>query len=375
MPANRHAALWKLVGAAGVYAVYRALAAARRRWDFRGRVVAITGASRGLGLVMARQLADEGAHLAICARHAKELDRATRELRGRGAAVLGATCDVTRPHEVRSFFDQVAQELGLVDALINNAGIIQVGPLDTMTGEDFAEAMAVHFAAPLATMQQVIPQMRRRGEGRIVNIASIGGELAVPHLLPYCASKFALVGLSDGFRAELRRHGVYVTTVCPGLMRTGSHRRAWFKGRHRAEYAWFSLGASAPLVAMNAERAARQILRACRYGRAHVTLSPQAKAAACLNALAPELTADIAAVAARIMPQPGGVGTQAVEGRHCASGWSPSVATLLGERAAMRNNEMGDEMAADARRSVEAREQAFASRRDFHETAPWGSSS
>jgi short-subunit dehydrogenase len=190
-------------------------------------------------------------------------------------------------------------------------------------------------------MREAIPDMRQRGEGRIVNISSIGGLVSVPHLAPYCASKFALVALSDGFRAELARDGVYVTTVCPGLMRTGSHVRAWFKGDPRLEYAWFSFGGSAPVLSMSAERAARQIIRACRYGRARATLSLPAKLAAAANALAPELTADLARLAAGCLPDGGENPAPAVEGRNATSAWSPSLATALGDRAASRNNELG----------------------------------
>jgi short-subunit dehydrogenase len=182
--------------------------------------------------------------------------------------------------------------------------------------------------------------MRRRRAGRIVNISSIGGKMAVPHMLPYCASKFALTGLSESLRTELAKDGVYVTTVCPGMMRTGSPRRAWFKGRHREEYAWFSISGSLPLMSMNAERAAEQIIDACRYGRANATLSLPAKAAVAATALAPELVADVKSLVARLLPKPGGVGSKAVEGAESTSAWSPSWLTLLGERAALANNEL-----------------------------------
>jgi NAD(P)-dependent dehydrogenase (short-subunit alcohol dehydrogenase family) len=139
--------------------------------------------------------------------------------------------------------------------------------------------------------------------------------------------------------AELARDGVFVTTVCPGLMRTGSHRHALFKGKHRDEYAWFSIAASAPLFAMGAERAASQVINAVRFGRAHVTLSIAAKLAAAANVLAPELIADTASLASRLLPERGGIGQRAVEGEQSTSKWSPSLATLLGERAAVRNNQ------------------------------------
>src|SRR5204863_5194639 len=123
---------------------------------------------------------------------------------------------------------------------------------------------------PLFTTLSVLPAMRRQGEGRIVNISSIGGKIAVPHLLPYDASKFALTGFSEGLRAELLKDGIYVTTVCPGLMRTGSPRNADFKGQHEAEYAWFSIGDSLPGMSMSAEAAAERIVTAFRQGEAEV---------------------------------------------------------------------------------------------------------
>jgi NAD(P)-dependent dehydrogenase (short-subunit alcohol dehydrogenase family) len=326
--------------AAGAYWGYRWLEKQRRRYVFSGKTVLITGGSRGLGLVMARQLVGEGARVAICSRHGDEVTRAVNELHGLGGIALGVECDATVAREFDAFVALVEQELGPIDVLINNAGVIQVGPADEMTTEDYQRAMDVHFAAPLHAIRRIAPGMRRRGAGRIVNIASIGGQFSAPHLLPYCASKFALVGLSQGMRAELARDGVYVITVCPGLMRTGSHRHALFKGRHRQEYAWFSISASAPFLAMSAERAARHILDAARYGRAHITLSLPAKLAATANVLAPELVADLASLAIRLLPESGGIGQQAVEGEQSTSAWSPSLVTLLGERAAVRNNEI-----------------------------------
>ncbi len=182
--------------------------------------------------------------------------------------------------------------------------------------------------------------MRQQRGGRIVNISSIGGKVAVPHLLPYCAGKFALTGLSEGLRAELREDGILVTTVIPGLMRTGSPRNALFKGQHRAEYAWFTLGDSLPGLSMSAERAARQIIDAFRHGEAEVTLTLPAWLAARFHGLFPGLTADILSVVHRLLPAPGGVGQQRVKGKDSSSWAAPSVATTLTERAAQRNNEV-----------------------------------
>ena len=131
--------------------------------------------------------------------------------------------------------------------------MIQVGPLEEMTVEDYEESMKVHFWAPFYLVEAVLPGMRQRQRGRIVNIASIGGKISVPHLLPYSASKFALVGFSEGLRAELAADRIYVTTACPGLMRTGSHVHATFKGQHKKEYTWFSIANASPLLSTSVE--------------------------------------------------------------------------------------------------------------------------
>jgi short-subunit dehydrogenase len=326
--------------AAGAYAAYRAVLMFSRRYDFHNRLVVITGASRGLGLVLARQLADEGAALVLCARDEVELAVAAAELRQRTSFVATYSADLSELDQITSLFTRIRREVGSVDVLINNAGVIQVGPVETMTLKDYERAMRLHFWAPLICTELVLPDMRRRAEGRIVNISSIGGEIGVPHLTPYCASKFALNGLSQALRSELVKDGVYITTVCPGLMRTGSPRNALFKGQHQAEYAWFSIAGSLPLVSMNADRAAGQIIRACRYGRAKITLSLPAKMAVITNTIAPELTADINGLVASLLPRRGGIGRAAAKGSESESSWSPPVLTTLNERAALKNNEV-----------------------------------
>lgn len=324
--------------AGGAYAVTSLL---RRRlgYDFKDRVVLITGGSRGLGLVLAREFAAEGARLVICAREDEELDRASTDLQSRGADVMTHRCDVTSREDVLRMMAAVDSRFGDVDVLVNNAGVIQMGPIEVMTQADFEKAMNAHFWAPLNTMMAVLPRMRARKSGRIVNISSIGGKVSVPHLVPYCASKFALTGLSKGMRAELLKDGVVVTTVCPGLMRTGSPRNAGFKGKHRYEYAWFSVSDALPLFSVSAERAAREIVDACRSGRAELVISLPAKLAVMFDTMFPELTSDLFALANRLLPTPGGIGQREAKGKESRSFWSPSWLTTLNESAAMRNNE------------------------------------
>ena len=309
-------------------------------YDFQNKVVLITGGSRGLGLVLAREFAREGARLVLCARDEDELERARLDLESRGAEVMTYRCDVTSREDVLRMMAAIDSRFGEVDVLINDAGVIQMGPIEVMTQADFENAMNVHFWGPLNTMMAVLPRMRARKSGRIVNISSIGGKVSVPHLVPYCASKFALTGLSRGMRAELLKDGVMVTTVCPGLMRTGSPRNAGFKGKHRYEYAWFSVSDALPLLSVSAERAAREIINACRNGRAELVISLPAKAAVLFDNLFPELTSDLFALANRILPNAGGIGELEAKGKESSSGWSPSWLTVLNESAAVRNNEV-----------------------------------
>ncbi|HKQ52900.1 MAG TPA: SDR family NAD(P)-dependent oxidoreductase [Pyrinomonadaceae bacterium] len=331
-----------LIAAAGAGALVaaRALVRRARRYDVRGRVVLITGGSRGLGLVLGRELAREGARLAICARDAKDLERAREELEDGGATVLAVACDVKDQDRVEEMVRAVRDHFGQIDVLINNAGIIEVGPMEVMTVEDYEEAMKTHFWAPLYTTHAVLSEMRARGEGRIVNIASIGGKISVPHLLPYSASKFALVGFSEGLRAELAKDGIVVTTVCPGLMRTGSPRNATFKGRHRAEYAWFTISDSLPVTSMAAERAARQIVEALKHGDAEIVLTIQAKMAALFHGLFPGLTANILGAVNSLLPGPGGIGANRAKGKESESNLAPSWLTALSDRAAEQNNQI-----------------------------------
>ena len=326
--------------ALGAVALGKLLWRRMNEYDLRGKTVLVTGGSRGLGLVLARQFAANGARVAICARDEQELDQASDDLLSRGADVLAIKCDVTNIPEVEDMVSRVRQRFGKIDVLVNNAGTIQVGPLEVMKHEDFEHTMRAHFWGPLNTILAVLPEMRERRDGRIVNISSVGGKIAVPHLVPYSASKFALVGLSKGLNAELRKDGIVVTTVCPGLMRTGSPRNANFKGKHRDEYTWFSISDSLPVTSIKAERAARQIVDACKQGRAELIITIQAKMAVMFDTLFPELSAELMAVVNRVLPAPGGIGERSAKGRDSTSSWSPSWLTRLTDEAAMNNNEV-----------------------------------
>jgi len=308
-------------------------------YPLREKVVLITGGSRGLGLVLARHICARGGNVALIARDAEELARAKSDLATRRSTVMTIQCDLLDSEQIQAAVRRVIDRFGKIDILINNAGIIEVGPLEHLMREDFERAIRLHFWAPFELISQIVPEMRIWGGGRIVNISSIGGKVAVPHMASYSASKFALTGFSDAIRAELARDNIHVTTVAPGLMRTGSHVNAKFKGRHDDEFAWFAASAGAPLISMNADRAARKILAACRRGQPSLTLTFAARKIVLGNALFPNLTGYLMKFVNRLLPGTGGEqGNESRAGSEVPRR-TPGWMTKLADRATQKNNE------------------------------------
>ena len=327
------------LGIAGWQVVRRLNAA-----DLQGQVVLITGSSRGLGLAMAEEFAQQGCRLVLCARDERELEEARRRVAALGAEVLAVPCDIADREQVQRLVDEATDRFGRVDVLVNNAGVIMVGPLQTQTLADFEEAMAIMFWGAVYPTLAVLPQMLARRSGRIVNITSIGGKVSAPHLLPYSCAKFAAVGFSEGLRAELAKEGITVVTVVPGFMRTGSYVNAFFKGRHQAEYTMFSLAGNLPVTSMSARNAAQQIVRATRRGDAEFVLTLQANVLTRFHGLFPGLTADLLALANRLMPAPGGVGAERRRGKESETPLSQSFLTALGQQAAREYHQYVEQM-------------------------------
>lgn len=324
-----------LAGAAIVLAVSRLLPS--RRID--GQAVFITGGSRGLGLALALEYARRGANVAICARDEQALQKAVDRVRACGVDAMAISCDVRDASAVREALARAYQAFGRLDILVNNAGTIQVGPMESMTRGDFEDSLRTHFWAMYDTVESALPIFEGQGRGRIVNITSIGGKVSVPHLLAYCVGKFAAVGYSEGLRAALRRKNIIVTTVVPGLMRTGSPRNAWFKGQHRKEYAWFLLSDALPIFSIAASSAARTIVDGSLRGAPEVILSPQAKALIRLHGLVPNLTLRVLQIADALLPRPGGIEKEAARGIESTSGITESPLTALSKKAEREYNQ------------------------------------
>ena len=262
-------------------------------------VVLITGGSRGLGLAIATRFAQNPVRLVLASRNMTELQQAQdtllatySHLRPEDFHLVAA--DLAKPEECQRLVAEAIDRYGRMDVLVNNAAIIDVGPVESQTLEIFEQTMQINFFAALYTTWAALPHLRKQtplaGTRRasIVNIASIGGKIAVPHMLPYSAAKFALVGFSEGLHAELRHKGIRVTTVCPGLMRTGGEDHAKVVGDVEFERRWFMFAANTAGIAVTAKYAANKIFHAVAAGRAEITISPQAWLAARFGGVFPE---------------------------------------------------------------------------------------
>lgn len=312
----------------------------RPQLDMSGKVALITGGSRGLGFALAQQLGARGARLALCARDENELEEACDRLSKQGIEALPFPCDLTKEGEIDSLVTRVVNQFGAIDVLINNAGHIRVGPLDSFDHADYEDAMNLMFWAPVNLCFRVLPHMKERGSGHIVNITSVGGRVSVPHLLPYSCAKFALVGFSTGLGTELHSSGIHVLTAVPGLMRTGSYLNAEFKGAAKKEFAWFGVIGNLPGFSIAAEYAAKRIVDALA-GRRHVcTISLPANILIRCEALLPETTRTMLTMVNRLaLPQSAGKASVRGKALNPAFGTIFQALTSLGKIAAQQLNE------------------------------------
>jgi NAD(P)-dependent dehydrogenase (short-subunit alcohol dehydrogenase family) len=304
MKSGRNTWALSALAMAGTYVGVRTIQARTRMKNLRGKIVLITGGSKGLGMILARNFALAGARVAICARSVEELEKARSWIhREAAASVLAVPCDVSRREDVEVLVNHVQRVYGPIDILVNNAGMIAVAPLEATGLEDFERAHDVMFWGTLYPTLAVLPGMRDRRQGQIVNITSIGALMSLPHLIPYSSAKFAALGLSLGLYAELKPHGIHVTTILPGLMRTGSYINAEFSGRKEQEFQWFSVAASLPVLSLSAERAAQKIVKAVVMKDSFQILGAPAKIAAALYSNFTEFSLYGLSLVSRLLPK------------------------------------------------------------------------
>jgi short-subunit dehydrogenase len=255
----------------------------------RDRVVLITGASRGLGVDMARAFAKEGSKLALAARSGSELEKVRAELESKGAKAVSVPTDVSDLASLRALVKETEASLGPIDVLVNNAGIEQVCDFETMDLESMEQILAVNVLGVVWLTRLVVPSMIARGSGHVCNIASLAGVTPVPHNTVYSTTKHAVYGFSRSLRMELADKGVEVSVVCPGFVEGGM---------------FLQWGRPAPKVtgSVTSEQVADAVIKAVRNNKGEIIVTKG------LGKIADVTFAAMPEIAAKVMKRTGASG-------------------------------------------------------------------
>ena len=195
--------------------------------DLRGTTAIVTGASRGIGVYIAKALAEEGVNLSLTARSGTELEQVRVQIESLGVAAIATVGDVTNAEDRARLLERTEAELGPLDILVNNAGIDIVRRFHEAPESDFLDTLRINLEAPMLLTRAVVPGMLERGRGHVVNISSGAGKVGVPGEAAYCASKHGLVGFTNALRAEYERTNVNFSVVCPGLVSDVGMAHRW----------------------------------------------------------------------------------------------------------------------------------------------------
>jgi uncharacterized protein len=192
----------------------------RKLTSYKALTAVITGATSGIGRLLALRFAREGARVALVARRVAELEEVAKEIRDAGGEALACPCDVAEKAAVERTCAHILQRFGAVDILVNNAGYGHHRTFLEWDLDDMERMMRVNYFGSLYFTKLLLPQMAHRGKGWVVFIASVAGRISTPEEAPYAATKFAMVGLAEALTIEVEDAGVHVLTVCPGVIRT-----------------------------------------------------------------------------------------------------------------------------------------------------------
>jgi NAD(P)-dependent dehydrogenase (short-subunit alcohol dehydrogenase family) len=260
------------------------------RFDARrmeGKVALVTGAASGIGRETALACAGRGARVAVCDVTRLRLDEVATDLRELGVEVVAERVDVSDPDEMESFAETVHSEFGPVDLLINNAGVGLVGGFLDTTLDDWDRLVGINLMGVVHGCHSFLPEMiATGGGGHVVNVASAAGFLANPALCAYTATKFAVLGLSEALRAELRPHGIGVTAICPGVINTPITATSPIRGED-SEQRRERMAGIYERRGYSPERVAERILSAVQRDRAVAPVAPEAHAMYAVSRAAP----------------------------------------------------------------------------------------
>lgn len=244
-----------------------AVAGAKGIRELRGLTALVTGASRGMGSIIADALAREGMHLVITARRQSDLERVAEPLRAHRVKVFPVAADLTCPEEVESLARQAAEATGAVDVLVNNAGMAGMLPYERTSTEDLRREVAVNLTAPLVLSRLLLPGMLAHRRGHIVNISSLSGEFPLPYEEVYCATKAGLILFAKSLRAEYRGTGVSASVLLPGvILGTGMVRDFEKKSEFKMARSRFARGC-------RPEQVSRAVIRAIRHDIPEIVLN------------------------------------------------------------------------------------------------------
>ena len=197
--------------------------------DFKNQVVLITGASSGIGKDTAIEFAKLGAKIVLVSRKKDKLEQTANELKKFDTSILVCPCDISKRDQVKEMSKTVLEKFGSVDILINNAGFAIYGSVSDLTIDEIESQMETNYFGMIYCTKNFLPSMLTKKSGHIVNVASVAASFGLPGIASYCASKFAMLGFSEGLKHELKDTGVGITVVSPIMVRTNFFEHSSFK--------------------------------------------------------------------------------------------------------------------------------------------------